>query len=153
MAPLVQFTPATPRNQRNPRRKHEYSFTTTSHSLQKNKNIKQDEVNTTQHSSLFTMKKLQFVKVKCECGYTNLIPAYENIKCEKCGKLLAEPKKALKDAISQFSVLWRCIESQPLTDLPLPEWSFWLVLFCQMLYSNFHKSSLMLPHHIWFFGE
>jgi len=39
------------------------------------------------------MKKLQFVKVKCQCGYTNLIPAYENTKCEKCGKIVAEPKR------------------------------------------------------------
>jgi len=37
------------------------------------------------------MKKLKFVKIKCQCGYTNLIPAYENINCEKCGKVLAEP--------------------------------------------------------------
>ena len=39
------------------------------------------------------MKKLRFVKVKCQCGYTNLIPAYENIRCEKCGKIIAEPKE------------------------------------------------------------
>ena len=44
------------------------------------------------------MNKLQFVKVKCQCGYTNLIQVYEvfhvyeNIKCEKCGKVIAEPK-------------------------------------------------------------
>jgi len=42
------------------------------------------------------MKKLKFVKIKCQCGYTNLIPAYENTKCEKCGKVLAEPKELNK---------------------------------------------------------
>jgi len=38
------------------------------------------------------MKKPKFVKVKCQCGYTNLIPAYENTKCEKCGRVIAETK-------------------------------------------------------------
>ena len=43
-------------------------------------------------------KKLQFVKIRCQCGYTNLVPVYEvfhvyeNVKCKKCGKVIAEPK-------------------------------------------------------------
>jgi len=34
------------------------------------------------------MKKLQFVKIKCQCGHVNFVPVtevfhvYENIKCE-----------------------------------------------------------------------
>jgi ribosomal protein S27E len=39
------------------------------------------------------LKKLKFVKVKCQCGYTNLIPAYENVKCEKCGRVIAGQKE------------------------------------------------------------
>jgi len=42
------------------------------------------------------MKKLKFVKIKCQCGYTNLIPAYENIKCEKCRKVIIEPKEQIR---------------------------------------------------------
>ena len=44
------------------------------------------------------MKKLQFAKIECQCGYTNPIPiievfhVYENIKCEKCGKVIAKPE-------------------------------------------------------------
>ena len=38
------------------------------------------------------MKKPKVVKVKCQCGYTNLIPAYENIRCENCGKVIASHK-------------------------------------------------------------
>jgi len=40
------------------------------------------------------MKKLQFVKIKCQCGHVTLIPVYEvfhvyePIKCEKCGKVV-----------------------------------------------------------------
>jgi phage FluMu protein Com len=48
------------------------------------------------------MKKLQFVKIKCQCGHVNLIPVtevfhvYENIKCEKCGKVIAEPNELIR---------------------------------------------------------
>jgi len=48
------------------------------------------------------MKKLQFVKIKCQCGHVNLVPVtevfhvYENIKCEKCGKVIAEPKEVME---------------------------------------------------------
>ena len=55
------------------------------------------------------MKKLQFVEIKRQCVYSNLVPVYEvfhvyeNIKCEKCGKAITEPKelvtiKRLKNA-------------------------------------------------------
>ena len=46
------------------------------------------------------MKELQLVKIKCQCGHVTLIPVcevfhvYEPIKCEKCGKLLAQTKRA-----------------------------------------------------------
>jgi len=42
------------------------------------------------------MKTLKFVKIECECGHVTLIPVYEvfrvyePIKCEKCGKVLAQ---------------------------------------------------------------
>jgi len=44
------------------------------------------------------MKKLQFVKIKCQCGHVNLIPVtevfhvYENVKREKCGKDITSHK-------------------------------------------------------------
>lgn len=47
------------------------------------------------------MKKSQFVKIKCQCGHTNLVPVYEvfhvyePIKCEKCGKLKVEQKELI----------------------------------------------------------
>ena len=40
---------------------------------------------------------IRVVKGKCQYGHVNLIPVtevfhvYENIKCEKCGKVIAEP--------------------------------------------------------------
>jgi len=46
------------------------------------------------------MKKLKFVKIKCQCGYVNLIPVfevfhvYEPIRCEKCGRVVAETTHA-----------------------------------------------------------
>ncbi len=39
----------------------------------------------------------QFDKIKCQCGHVNLVPVtevfyvYENIRCEKCGRIIAEP--------------------------------------------------------------
>ena len=48
------------------------------------------------------MKNLQFVKIKHECGHTNPIPifevfhVFEPLKCEKCGKVIAEPKRILE---------------------------------------------------------
>jgi len=48
------------------------------------------------------MKKLQFVKIKCKCGHVNLVPVtevfhvYEKVKCEKCGKVIAEPKELIR---------------------------------------------------------
>jgi len=48
------------------------------------------------------MKKLQFVKIKCQCGYVNLVPVfktfrvYEPIKCEKCERVIAEPKELVR---------------------------------------------------------
>jgi hypothetical protein len=48
------------------------------------------------------MKELQSVKIKCQCGHVNLIPVtevfhvYENIKCEKYGKVLVEPKELIR---------------------------------------------------------
>jgi hypothetical protein len=45
---------------------------------------KQDEAENYSTFLVLNIKKLQFVEVKCQCGYTSLIPAYENIKCEKC---------------------------------------------------------------------
>ena len=47
------------------------------------------------------MKKLQFVKIKCQCGYTNPVPiyevfhVYEPIRCEKCNEVIAELKKII----------------------------------------------------------
>ena len=43
------------------------------------------------------MKKSQFVKIKCQSGHTNLVPAYEllhvyePIRYEKCKKTIAQP--------------------------------------------------------------
>jgi hypothetical protein len=43
---------------------------------------------------LAIMKKLQFVKIKCQCGHVTLIPefktfrVYETIKHEKFGKII-----------------------------------------------------------------
>jgi len=48
-------------------------------------------------SFFINMKKLKFVKIKCQCGYTNLIPAYENTKCEKCGEVIATTKRIDKN--------------------------------------------------------
>jgi len=45
------------------------------------------------------MKQKAIFKIKCQCGHVNLIPVtevfhvYEKIKCEKCGKEIAEPKE------------------------------------------------------------
>ncbi len=45
------------------------------------------------------MKPLKFVKIKCQCGHVNLIPVYEVFrvyepaKCEKCTKVIVEPKE------------------------------------------------------------
>lgn len=44
------------------------------------------------------MKKLQFAKIKYQCGLVTLIPVYEvfhvyePIKCEKCKKVIAKPR-------------------------------------------------------------
>jgi len=44
-------------------------------------------------------KVLKFVKIKCKCGHTNLVPVieafhvFETVKCEKCGKDIAESKE------------------------------------------------------------
>ena len=55
------------------------------------------------------MKKLKFLKIKCKCGYTNLIPAYENTKCEKCGKVLAEPKELIEFKVAMMTFLPRVL--------------------------------------------
>ena len=46
-------------------------------------------------------KTLKFAKITGKCGHTNLTPiievfnVYDNIKCEKCGKVIAEPKEPI----------------------------------------------------------
>lgn len=48
------------------------------------------------------MEKLQFAKIYCRCGHVTLIPVYEvfhvfePVKCEKCGRLVAETIQAQK---------------------------------------------------------
>ncbi len=45
------------------------------------------------------------IKIKCACGYVNLIPSlevfhvFEPIKCEKCGKVIAEPKELILNGL------------------------------------------------------
>lgn len=40
-------------------------------------------------------KKSRSIKIKCACGYVNLIPSlevfhvFESLKCEKCGRVIA----------------------------------------------------------------
>jgi ribosomal protein S27E len=48
-------------------------------------------------------KTLKFIRIKCRaCGHLNLIPVikrfrlYEIIKCEKCGKVIAESKELVR---------------------------------------------------------
>jgi len=47
-------------------------------------------------------EQVKFVKVKCQCGHVNLVPVtevfhvYENIKCEKCGRVIVEPKELME---------------------------------------------------------
>jgi len=44
-------------------------------------------------------KTLKFAKIKSKCGHINLLPiievfhVFEPIKCEKCGKAIAESKR------------------------------------------------------------
>lgn len=51
-----------------------------------------------EYSSLKVMKKLKFVKIKCQCGHTNLVPVFKTfrvldpIKCEKCRRIIAQTK-------------------------------------------------------------
>jgi len=61
------------------------------------------------------MKKLQFVKIKGQCGHVNLIPVTEvfhvpeNIKCEKCGKVIAEPNaRAFACGFYEFGCCFEC---------------------------------------------
>jgi len=43
-------------------------------------------------------KTLKFAKIKCKCGHVNLVPTveafhvFEPVRCEKCGKVIAEPE-------------------------------------------------------------
>jgi len=43
-------------------------------------------------------KILKFVKIRCKCEYTNLVPVLktfrvdEALRCEECGKVIAELK-------------------------------------------------------------
>ena len=45
-----------------------------------------------------SIKPAKFAKVKCKCGYVNLVPIirtsrwYEPIECTKCGRVITEPK-------------------------------------------------------------
>jgi len=61
--------------------------------------IKQDEVNTTQLFFFFNYEEAKVFEIKCQCGHVNLIPVTEvfhvdkPIECEKCGKIIAEPKE------------------------------------------------------------
>ena len=47
------------------------------------------------------MKPKSVFKIKFQCGHVNLIPVievfhvYENMRCEKCGKVIAEPKELI----------------------------------------------------------
>jgi len=47
------------------------------------------------------MKPKSVFKIKFQCGHVNLIPVtktfhvYEKMRCEKCGKVMAEPKELI----------------------------------------------------------
>jgi len=49
-----------------------------------------------------SIKPAKFAKIKCRCGYVNLIPIirtsrwYEPIECTNCGKVIAEPKELIR---------------------------------------------------------
>ena len=51
----------------------------------------------------YGMKKLQFVKIKCQCGHTNLVSVFkafrvhEPIKSERCGNVIVESKELMED--------------------------------------------------------
>jgi len=45
---------------------------------------------------------VKFAKIKCRCGHVNLVPiiegfhVFEPVKCEKCGKVIAEPEFSIE---------------------------------------------------------